>query len=84
MKHYKIKNVKKPVLDSVICDNCGEECKNTHIEILIKFSFCDDSELLETRCFKCYEEKYDKKLKHVRDARVKMMLKGDGVQKDDE
>ena len=75
MKHYKIKKVERPVLDSVTCDSCGEECKNTHIDILIKFSFCDNPEELETICFNCYEKRYDRKLKHVRNARVKMMIK---------
>ena len=75
MKKFEIQEVRRPVLVSVTCDTCGKECKNTHIDVLLKFTFCDDPELLETICYNCYEERFEKKLRHVRDSRVKMSLK---------
>lgn len=78
MKRFAIQEVRKPVLVSVICDTCGKECKNTHIDVSLKFTFCDEPELLETICYNCYEERFEKKLRHVRDSRAKMSLKLNG------
>lgn len=72
MKKYEIKERKTVVLKSVTCDTCGADCKNTHIDVLLKFTFCDKPEELETICYGCYEKRFEKQLRHVRDAKTKI------------
>lgn len=69
MKKYKKIEGFRMVIDSVTCDTCGGKCKNTHVDVLIKHSFCDKPEILETICFGCYEKRFDKQLRHVREAK---------------
>ena len=56
----KTKMEKRPtvVLESVICDECGKECKNTSVEMLFKFSFCEDLRHHKDLCYACWEKKY--------------------------
>lgn len=74
MKHFEIEEVKKPILKSAICDTCGKECKNTHIDVLLKFTFREEPEELETICYNCFEKRFEKQLKHVRDAKANPKL----------
>ena len=46
------------ILKEVICDNCGESCKNTYTDIILKHSFSEKEELLKTICWKCYDKEY--------------------------
>lgn len=58
MKEFKIENKPKAVLKSIICDDCGKECKNTNVEILTKFSFCDETKHHRDLCYSCWEKHY--------------------------
>jgi len=62
-KHYEEANVKRLILKSVECDDCGKECKNTHSDVLVKMSFCEKADFKKTICFDCYEKQFKKKEK---------------------
>lgn len=66
-KEYEIKKVEmmRRVLKSVTCDDCGASCKNTHFDVLTRGSFCDDSDLIKTVCFDCWEKQYKKAIKRA-------------------
>lgn len=57
-KRYGIENKPSVVLQEVICDKCGADCKNSHFDILLKMSFNDEPNLLKTLCYKCYKKEY--------------------------
>lgn len=58
MRKTKIEKRPKVVLDTVICDVCGEKCKNTNVEMLFKFSFSDGLRHHKDLCYTCWEKKY--------------------------
>ena len=58
MRKLGIEKRPKVVIQNVICDECGAECKNTNIAILFKFSFSDTTEHFKDVCWKCFDEKY--------------------------
>ena len=62
MRIRELKNKPKMVETSVICDICGAECKNTNVEILMKFSFNDGLQHYKDLCYQCWEKKYKTKM----------------------
>ncbi|MCK5021553.1 MAG: hypothetical protein KAS32_31385 [Candidatus Peribacteraceae bacterium] len=78
MRTYK--NEERPVRvpDSVICDECGKECKNCNIDIRFRFNFEDNDAHLKDVCYDCFEKRYRpdwikqkaKELEHLLNLRV--------------
>ena len=75
MRKREVKKVRSVVETGVICDECGENCKNTNTEILIRHSFSDGVEHYKDVCWKCYEKLYKTQLIAQRDKDMKELLK---------
>lgn len=73
MKEYKKINVPRMVIKKVTCDRCGNDCTNTHMDILVRFSFSEDASLFETVCWKCHEENYKEKVMKIRNKKLDLI-----------
>ena len=62
MRIRELKNKPKMVETSVICDDCGKECRTTNIEILVKFTFNNDIKHYKDLCYSCWEKKHKTKM----------------------
>lgn len=66
MKKWKLAKLPTMVLDSVTCDDCGAECKNSHFDVLIKMSFCEEPTLVKTICWDCYDKQFKEAIINAR------------------
>jgi len=57
-KVYEIKNEPRIVLKQVTCDDCDKDCTNASFDIVCKMSFSEESQLIKTICWDCYDEQY--------------------------
>lgn len=81
MKVYELKKVDKIVVTEVKCDRCGQDCFNTYMEILKRWSFSEKPELIETICWDCYDKFYkDKAINTANDdySRIKSQKEAEG------
>ena len=75
MRKREVKERKVLVETSVICDDCGKECKNTNVEVMFQHSFCDKVDHYKDLCYSCWEKKYKSKAIEQRNKDSDELLK---------
>ncbi len=66
MKQFGMRQVPRAVLEKATCDTCGNDCTNSHFDVLIQASFSESPDLLKTVCWECYERDYKQDVHAVR------------------